>query len=436
MRNWLNKLFGGSEVVSAQSGVVYRGVGANLRVNDDNVGALNPVPTEPRDRLLDTFGRNRVSNPITLFEVQHQYNEQPLLWQTTTATGGSISHLPNESSVSMDVTTSNGSLAQRQTFEHFRYQPGKSQFVLLTGVMGAAKTGVRQRIGYFNSDNGVFFEQDSNNLKIVRRTSTSGSVSDVVVNQSSWNIDTADGNGPSGFNVDTSLAQLFVIDLQWLGVGKIRYGFYTSSGLVYVHEDPNTNELSTPYMTTANLPITYEIENTAGTVSNSTMKQICSSVISEGGFIREGIPFSANNGVTAVSVGTSALPVLSIRPKATFNSIDNNALILPVGFSAFSAGDFFFEIVHAGTLTGSPSWTSVDSNSIVEFDVAASGLTGGRVIRSGYASAGGTGESGEASTKDVLSKLVLTGTDVLTVRATSIAGTNNTYASFNWMETY
>jgi len=485
--NWLKRLFG-KKTVSKQSFIAFKVVGANLRVFDDDVTYSNPVPVtgavgsttevtqitpddlnananiqvgdvdvsasnpvpvdlgttsttpitvEQSNKSLDAFGRQRVSNPLTLFEVQHQYNEQPLLWDTVTASGGSITHLPNESAVSLDVTTASGSLVRRQTFQYFRYQPGKSQLIILTGILGAGKTGVRQRIGYFDASNGVFFEQDENNLKIVRRTSTSASPVDVVVNQSSWNIDTADGNGASGFDIDTSLAQIFVIDLQWLGVGKIRYGFETGNGIVYVHEDPNTNELTTPYMGTANLPITYEIENTSGTASNTSMKQICTTVVSEGGFLREGFPFSANNGTTPVSVGGSPLPVLSIRPKATFNSITNTARILPQDFSVFSdGGTLFYELVHAGSLT-SPGWTSVDTNSIVEYDVSASAITGGRVIYSGYVSAGSPGKGSSGTDLGLFSRLPLLGSNALTIRVISITGpTNDVFSSLNWLETY
>jgi hypothetical protein len=449
--NWCPLCKKDTPTISAQSDLVHKYIEANLRVNNSRVTSSNPVPVtgvtgsettaitvESSDRSGDAFGRSRVSNPLTVFEVQHQYNEQPLLWDTTTASSGSITHLPNESAVSLDVTTASGSLVRRETFEHFRYEPGKSQLIIMTGVMGAAKTGVRQRIGYFNDDNGVFFEQDENNLKIVRRTSTSGSPVDVVVNQSSWNLDTADGTGASGFNVDTSLAQIFIIDFQWLGVGRIRYGFQDdNNGLLYVHEDSNSNELTGPYMSTANLPLTYEIENTAGTASSTTMKQICSTVISEGGLEQAGFPFSANNGTTGVSVSASPLAVLSIRPKATFNGITNTGLILPHNFSVFSdGGTVFFEIVRDATLSGD-SFTSVDSNSIVEYDVSATTATGGRVVASGYISAGSPGKGSSGIDLGTVTRLPLVASSTLTMRCTSITGpTNSLFSSFDWLETY
>jgi len=454
MFNWLCKWCPfckkDTPTISAQSDLVHKYIEANLRVNNSSVNSSNPVPVtgvtesgttaitvESSDRSGDAFGRSRVSSPYTVFEVQHQYNEQPLLWDTTTASSGSITHLPNESAVSLDVTTTSGSLVSRETFEHFRYEPGKSQLIIMTGVLGVAKTGVRQRIGYFNSENGVFFEQDENNLKIVLRTSTSGSPVDVVVNQSSWNLDTADGTGASGFNIDTSLAQIFTMDFQWLGVGRIRYGFMNDGKTIYVHEDPNANELTGPYMSTANLPLTYEIENTAGTASITSMKQICSTVISEGGIEKSGFPFSANNGITGVSVSGSPLAVLSIRPKATFNGITNTALILPHNFSVFSdGGTVFFEIVRDATLTGA-SWGSVDSNSIVESDASATTATGGRVVASGYISAGSPGRGSSGIDLGSVTRLPLVSGSTLTMRCTSITGpTNSLFSSFDWLETY
>jgi hypothetical protein len=396
----------------------------------------NPAIVEYSGGSIDTFGRQRVSTPLTIFEVQHQYNTQPLLWNETLVSGATVSHLPNESSVQLNVSTTSGSLARRQTKEYIRYQPGKSQLVLMTGVLGSSKTNVRQRIGYFDNNNGVFFEQISTGIRVVRRSYTSGSPVDTVTEQSSWNLDPMDGSGNSGVTLDTSLSQIFVIDFQWLGVGKIRYGFDTPDGIIYVHEDPNTNELTTPYSTTANLPLTYEIENLSTTASSTSMKQICATVSSEGGFVREGFPFSASNGVTGISV-TTRRPILSIRPKSTFNSITNTGLILPREFEVFSdGGNVFYEIVHSGSLTGD-SFSSVDANSIVEYDVAATAITGGRIVTSGYVAAGSPGKGSSGEEIGVTSRLPLTGSETLTIVATSIAGpATDTFGIFNWQEIY
>jgi hypothetical protein len=79
-------------------------------------------------------------------------------FDTSTVTGGSITFLPNEASVRMDVTTASGAEVVRQSFRSFLYQPGKGLLVLATFVMNAAKTNLRQRVGYFGTQNGLYFE--------------------------------------------------------------------------------------------------------------------------------------------------------------------------------------------------------------------------------------------------------------------------------------
>jgi hypothetical protein len=412
-----------------------RRIFGNLRVGSDQVDNDNRVPIINPDRNFDAYARLRTSNPFTRFEVQHQYNEQPLIWNDTLTSGGSITHLPDESCVRLTTTTTSGSKVTRQSKEHFRYEPGKSQLIIMTGSMGSKKTGVRQRIGYFDDDNGLFFEQDENNLKVVSRSSVSGSVVDTTINQSDWNLDKLDGTGASGINIDTSFAQIFVIDFQWLGVGRVRYGIMSKGDFVYVHEELNSNKHDSAYMTTANLPIAYEIENTSSTSSSTDMKQICSSVSSEGGFLREGFPFTANNGSTAITVSTRR-PILSIRRKATFNGITNTGLIIPVDFSVFTvSSNIFFEIVQGGTLSGS-SFTSVNSDSLMESDVSSSTISGGIIIKSGYLPSGNPGKAVSAVDVGLLSKLILDGTEPLSIVATSLSGSTDTFGAFDWREIY
>ncbi len=399
-----------------------------------DVSHNNPLPITPISSLLDAFGRQRVSAPFDVFEVQHQYNTQPLVWTDSTSGNGAITHLPNESSVELSTGgTASGDKAMRTSKQYFRYKPGKSQLVLMTGVMGVLKSDVRQRIGLYDDNNGLFFEQDGTNLKAVVRSSTSGSPVDTAVNQSSWNLDTLDGTGPSGITLDMSKTQILVFDFQWLGVGRVRFGFVIDGNLIYCHQSNHANVLTSVYMTTANLPLRYDIENTDTAASSTDLIQICSAVISEGGQETRGLPFAIGNGATTISV-TTRRALLSIRLKSTFNSIANNGLVVPRDFEVFSQDvDAYYEVVHGGTLGGSPSYTSVDANSIVEYDVAGTTVTGGRTVQSGYITTGDKAAGGMAG---LLSKLPLNNTDILTIAVTSLSGATDCGASITWTEVY
>jgi len=83
---------------------------------------------------------------------------------------------------------------------------------------------------------------------------------DTKIKQSDWNIDTCDGNGPSGYNLDLSRIQMCYIDYSWYGAGKIRFGFKVGDGLVkYVHEFKHNNILFESYFRSGNMPARYEV---------------------------------------------------------------------------------------------------------------------------------------------------------------------------------
>ncbi len=392
--------------------------------------------------IIDAFGRLRVSNPTTLFDSQFEYNALPLLWETVLVAGGTATHLPNESAIRLRVTTVSGDKVTRQSRQYVRYQPGKSQFIVMTGVLGAAKANVRTCIGYFDDENGLYFHMIGAGAEVVHREFTSGSVVNHRFAQSVWNLDTMDGSGPSGITLDFTFSQIFVIDQEWLGVGRIRFGFNIDGKIVYCHEMNHANDLTTSHTTTANLPLRYEITNTGTAASNSDLLQICQTVISEGGFSDErGLIGSASNGITAISV-TTRRPILSIRPKATFNSITNRGEVIPLGASVFAgAQSVFWELVYDGTLTGA-SYASTNANSIVEKDIAATAISGGIVVASGFVAAGGAGGKGGGESADITSKLLL-GSNIagdvftpLSLVATAFTSTATVHGELSWKELY
>jgi hypothetical protein len=135
-------------------------------------------------------------------------------------------------------------------------------------------------------------------------------------------------------------------------------------------------------MKTAQLPVCYSIINSgASTISSFT--NICNSVIAEGGDAPPEYAFCAFNSAF-ISVTTTERPVLSIRPKATYNSITNRMLVLPKILTIATEGDRIgFRLVYNGTLTGA-SWSSVNTYSGTEFDVAATALSGGETLYYGF----------------------------------------------------
>lgn len=333
---------------------------------------------------FDAFGRLRMSQPFTLFDSQNRYAKDPQ-FDESLAGSATCTHLANESSVAMNITTASGDEVVRQTRRVFPYQPGKSLLVMCTFAMAAGATNLRQRVGYFSTSNGVFLQQNNNALSLIVRTFTGGSASDArEVPQSSWNGDKLDGSGASGITLDVTKTQIFFIDFEWLGVGSVRCGFIIDGQYIIAHTFNNANSLSSVYMQTAILPVRYEIRATGTLTASKTMKQICSTVISEGGYEQKSTLTWARRTTEVTGIGTSFVPLVSIRLKST----NLGAVVIPNGFSFMptSASDYFeVALIKNATLTGA-SFASASTN--VEFDTAATAMTGGTIVVQDFTSSG------------------------------------------------
>lgn len=384
---------------------------------------------------IDAFGRLRTSNPFGLHDHQHQYGKSPLLWNEKVSGSGSATHLSNESSVQLSVSLENDEVI-RQSKKYHRYIPGKSHLVYFSFTFSECDNGVIKRAGYFDIDDGVYIEQTQGGAKWVMRTSTSGSPQETSVEANGWNIDNAR-------YLNFSKAQIGVIDIEWLGVGRVRVGFVIDGKIVYVHEFNHANFVDKVYMKTANLPIRYEIKRISGS-GEATMKQICYSVVSEGGYEKRGISFIANNGTNGKTL-SSRRPILSIRPKTIFGSASGvNRVDIDINsFGVFALDNsVFYEVVYDGTLSGA-SFSGVSPHSSMEYDTSATGIVNGVVIDAGYVGASSQNNNNNnpgQESQDMMSKLTLS-LDIdganptpLTIVATNIAGSPVAYGSILWSE--
>jgi len=361
--------------------------------------SCNNVNTEPTvigggdgSTAYDAFGRLRVSQPYTLFDSQNRYAVDNQ-FDTSTATGGTLTYLANEATASMNVTSTSGSEVIRQTYRCMPYQPGKGLLALMTFQMNDPKANLRQRVGYFGTQNGLFFQLNNTTKSFILRTYIGGSVDDTTrkVDQSAWNGDKLDGTGASGLTLDLTKPQILWMDFEWLGVGNVRCGFIINGQYIVCHTYQNANVTGTSvYMTTAILPVRYEITNTGATSGSSSLKQICSSVVSEGGLEPTSIDHVARRATALTGVGTTLLPLVSIRLASTALG----AVVLPSSVKVIptSADDFEIQLVKNATLTGA-SYSAVASDANVEFDVAATAMTGGTICQIDYAASSNQGTS-------------------------------------------
>ena len=383
----------------------------------------------------DAFGRLRVSNPFTLFDGAIRYRDDEFKWNQVDSGNGLSVFQSNESSMLMSVS-GNGDSAVRQSKQVFSYQPGKSLLTLTTFVMNTPTAGLRQRVGYFGAQNGIYFEVDGTTVNLVIRKYTSGSVDDTTekFSQATWNGDKLNGTGASGITLDVSHAQIFWSDVEWLGVGSVRCGFVINGQFIVCHIFHHANILDKVYMTTASLPVRYELTSTGAA---GTMRAICSTVISEGGYSNRSQSRAIGTSLTGKNLSQATYrPLVCIRLK----SANIDSIVVPTKFDLYGLQQaaFSYRIILNPTLTDA-SWTSAGSNSSVEYDLSATALTGGTVIDEGIFVGSNKGGTASVSGNDVdfsnqLGRTIAGVSDIWCLAAIATTNNDDAVASVTWQE--
>lgn len=395
------------------------------------------------DTTIDAFGRLRVSNPITLFDSKQIFDNGPLFWDDSEESGGSTtsSHSTDTASTTIGVALNTAGVRTRQTFMRFNYQPGKSQLIFCTFVMdkSGGGTGITRLIGYGDDNNGIFLKDNEGTYQIVRRTYTSGAAVDNAVSQTSWNLDTMDGNGNSGITLDFTKAQIMLIDFEWLGVGRVRIGFVVDGAIYYAHQFLNTNSLDVVYMSTPNLPLRYQIEND-GTGAASTLEHICSTVISEGGQQNLGTLRYKSTAGTHVDCNTenSLYAIVGVKLKSTH--IAERIDIINVSLAEHAGSkDLEWVLLLNPTVAGTFTYANETNSAIMTATGASTNtVTGGTAITGGhFSSAQKGGSTGTSIDNAIRLGAAIDGTvDEIVLCARPIGGSTNTdvEGSITWRE--
>ena len=389
---------------------------------------------------VDSFGRQRVSNPEMIFNSKQIFDNQPLYWNDVEVSGSGTSsiHSAFTASSTLSVSATTAGKRVRQTYMRFNYQPSKSQLIFLTGVLkkSGGGSGIISRMGIFDDDNGIFLQRSGSTISLVVRSSVSGSASDSnSATQANWNIDTMDGNGLSHIDLDFSKSQILVIDFEWLGVGCVRVGFVVDGKIFYCHQFNHANNISGVYMSTPNLPLRYEIQN-SGTGVASSIECICGAVISEGG--KEDL---ATN--LYVSTGTSAITgtknqnnaLLGIRLKSAYKACTIDIIDLTILMA--SADIYEWTLVLNPTVAGTFNYSDL-TNSALQ---AAIGNGTTNIASGGVVVAGGYGSSKSEIVGDQLKNLLKLGSSIAGTMDTLVfcvspLGANNVncYAGINYRQ--
>ena len=408
-----------------------------MSCNNINSETQNVIIT-PGGTGTDAFGRLRVSEPLTIFDSKNTMSKNNLFDESLTGSG-TVTYTANKSTVNLNVTTASGDKVIRQSKRVMSYQPGKSLLNLNTFVMNEQTANLEQRVGMFDANNGIFFEDTGTGYQFVRRTYVTGSAVDNDVAQESWNGDKLDGTGDSGYTLDPTKASILFMDFEWLGMGAVRCGFVIDGKFIVAHTFYNANNLTTVYMQTANLPIRYEIETTDTIGGAATLQQVCSTTMIEGGYSPEGVRKmigTASLGGVNLTVAGTLYNLATIRIK----SGRPYAVIVPSGFeaAAVSNSDFELQLILNATPSSSFSYTSYDDN--VEYDLdGTKTITGGTVIGKSYLSGKGTSlvtaaQSGNFAFAYQIGQTIAGSSDTLTLCAKGASANDDVVGTLKWYD--
>lgn len=394
---------------------------------------------------LDAFGRLRVSQATPLFDGQLTHDLQPLLYHIDTSATATITYDADNNLAIMALSSAaSGTAATMQTYENFRYQAGKSHYAAITFNFRSSEAGVVKSVGYTDGENGMLVGLDSDGFFVAILSTTD--LGNDTIRQDDWNLDKLDGSksrsNPSKFTLVENSTNIFVIDMQALYVGRVRFGFAIDGDNIYVHEIDHANREIYPYIASASLPIRAKIEATSNDVS-SDMYMICATVATEGGLESPlGFGLSQSGTVTAGSgARTHAITIGKVdtfQNSKCYGKIEIQDLeILVTGTNPVK-----WELVIGQELTGTTTFTAVnEENSIAEYNTAGT-LSGNPrvVIASGYVLASGAQRGAVARSAFVKYPLernpdtTARADGRLTLLVTGLGGASACQYAVNWKE--
>ena len=378
----------------------------------------------------DMFGKFMVASPTKLFEASACCPlDTTRYWDTSVTGSATVTHDTTTRQYKLNLTTASGDKAVLQTRRQIQYNKGNAQEILViykpSNILNR-----RERWGYFDENNGVFFESNDGVGKVVIRSNTSGSPVDTAFTQAQWS-DPLNGTGASGKTIDWAKQTVFKIEFGWLSSRGVRFSIDVGGSFVAVKTWYISNMLTVPFMATGNLPIRFEAENltTATAGSSSTT---CNAVMSSGAGQQEGKVRTVTGGLTAFNLTTTPTIFLGVR----LNSSYLNSSIKPLTSSLFGltgTGVAYYQLLYNPTITGG-SWTAQGV-----YDTIAAGITaftGGSVIADGYVDLAVRNSTRNESLVDLLSDMyvgrgIAGGQDALVLVITTSTGTGTAYASMD-----
>lgn len=369
---------------------------------------------------------------IVQMEFPYHINSQKL--SLSTASSGTVTSSPPFAVVS---TIGTGS-ASFQTLNRGHYQPGQGMNCLFTAVFTSGVNSTTQYAGLGDSYNGFFFGYNGATFGILQLSTVYGvtvssqTVNNIWIPQASWDQDPFNGTGASGVVLDPTKGNVYKIQMQWLGFGIINFFIENPNNgqfsLVHTINYSNVNTLTS--LSNPSLPASVFVTNR--TVSNPiSVKTPCMAIFVEGNIFNGSIIYSHNTQTGNIN---NSVPVFSIQNVSTFNGILNRKYVLIKNLSVYSSSNQVtsyanFQLILNGL--SAVTYTSVNSNSVVQYNDGSGTISGGRILFTIYCS------NNMFQNIDLESyNIILNPSDVLTVFAniTHVTGNQRAQAAIDWVE--
>lgn len=276
-----------------------------------------------------------------------------------------------------------------ETTDIGRYVPGFGAEAGIGVRVGTDPTGDQvMRWGYYDDEDGFFFEYDTSGLyAVTRRDST-----DTRVAQADWNVDPMDGSTPGGFVIELDRGNIFQIPFTWYGYGQVNFAvaqttFTAAQDVVVGHRfrpDSNTS------IRNPNLPIKAEVTGSGDGQLYVSGRQFA--------IVGRYIPQQRTNGLrrTLSSIGTSWTPIIAVRRQD--NDSAKRTEINVQGVTAFTDGKVEIAVVVNPTITFGTAQVpdlATTSETVVEFsdNPSSFSLGAGNTILTDILNASGSGSN-------------------------------------------
>jgi hypothetical protein len=333
-----------------------------------------PVDTVSQDfagrRSFNTlFGEGVVGWHSDDISVMFQYNIATRDVTPVVTGSGAISNADEQAIIGIGSAIGTATLT---SVDPIRYRPGHEVTAQYTSVYNGAQAGVNQYHGILNIADGVTFGTKDG----VFGTWFIGGGIETFTPQSAWTGgvtgDRLDGLGESGFNIDPTKKNIYMVQYGWLGVAPIIYSVYTGhlTGWKIAHVIDRINLVTTPHLHNPSLPIAARVARTSGTGTAANIRTSSW----RGGVTSGDTEDNSSNRWNAYTVldasivaGLARNNVFTIKNAATFQGKTNH-VVVEIAIATFdNSGNktvAFFGVNNAA-LTGHSAYVDVDANNSV-----------------------------------------------------------------------